>query len=353
MASFTFGSFGDIITLTQIAYKLYDAIDSNGSIAQHISVSKKDLQTFLGVCASIERAFRGGTAMSEDDVAAMRQVIDDCHECINSFQKYLDKFNDRRQRVRLVRRVQFSLFKKDKITQFETRMRHHGDMLGLMQAKYCSQDLKAHITNSLEPWDQKPMRFQDALGRRYPVPLEVCNTFDGFLSFLEFAFKSDSSIHLAVQQQRFWLITPKSWDSQSWYIVQEGDWKSIARPGAQLGMSIVTLKRLKADDRYRKLIMPDTTNKLPEIEVQDKDVKEPEETESEDFDSTTKDEEASDGEVTPPIQMDEVIASLKFDEPMPPWAPYDPNTNFQLLSPMEELPSYAFVDDDDELWLGC
>ena len=57
-------------------------------------------------------------------------------------------------------------------------MRQHGDMLGLMQAKYCSQDLKAHITNSLEPWDQKPMRFQDALGRRYPVPLEVCNTFD-------------------------------------------------------------------------------------------------------------------------------------------------------------------------------
>jgi hypothetical protein len=178
MASFSFGSFGDIITLTQIAYKLCDAIDSNGSIAQHISVAKRDVETFIGVCVCIERTIRSGTAMSEGDVKILRQVIHNCHECINDFQKYLDRFNDPRYWVRVKHRVQFALFKKDKITQFETHMRHHGDMLGLIQTKYCSQDLKAHITNTLEPCDQKPMRFQDALGRRYPVPLEVCSTYE-------------------------------------------------------------------------------------------------------------------------------------------------------------------------------
>ncbi|KAF2998041.1 hypothetical protein E8E14_004291 [Neopestalotiopsis sp. 37M] len=353
MASFSFGSFGDIITLTQIAYKLCDAIDSNGSIAQHISVAKRDLETFIGVCVCIERTIRSGTAMSEGDVTILRQIIHNCHECINDFQKYLDKFNDPRYWVRVKHRVQFALFKKDKITEFETHMRHHGDMLGLIQTKYCSQDLKAHITNTLEPWDQKPMRFQDALGRRYPVPLEVCSTYEGFVSFLEFAFKSDPSIQSAVQQQQFWLITPKSWDSSSWYIVQGGDWKSIARPGAQLGMSFVTLRRLKADKRYRKLIMPDKTDKLKEIDSDDND------TIGSDF--TIKYEGADEKEVekleagvAPPIAIDEAIAKLRFDEPMPPWAPYNPDTSFELLSHMDELPC-PIADDDywDDMPMAC
>jgi hypothetical protein len=150
------------------------------------------------------------------------------------------------------------------------------------------------------------------------------------VSFLEFAFKSDPSIQSAVQQQQFWLITPKSWDSSSWYIVQGGDWKSIARPGAQLGMSFVTLRRLKADKRYRKLIMPDKTDKLKEIDSDDND------TIGSDF--TIKYEGADEKEVekleagvAPPVAIDEAIASLRFDKPMPPWAPYNPETSFELL----------------------
>jgi hypothetical protein len=39
--------------------------------------------------------------------------------------------------------------------------------------------ITSHIDMALsEPWDQKPIRFQDAIGRRYPVPLEVCGTFE-------------------------------------------------------------------------------------------------------------------------------------------------------------------------------
>ena len=29
-----------------------------------------------------------------------------------------------------------------------------------------------------EPWDQKPIYFQDAVGRRYPVPLEAVRNFN-------------------------------------------------------------------------------------------------------------------------------------------------------------------------------
>lgn len=42
-----------------------------------------------------------------------------------------------------------------------------------------TKQLKLHMDNTFqEPWDQKPIRFQDAIGRRYPVPLEICGTFE-------------------------------------------------------------------------------------------------------------------------------------------------------------------------------
>jgi hypothetical protein len=52
--------------------------------------------------------------------------------------------------------------------------------VGLGQRMQTSTALiTSHIDMALsEPWDQKPIRFQDAIGRRYPVPLEVCGTFE-------------------------------------------------------------------------------------------------------------------------------------------------------------------------------
>jgi hypothetical protein len=42
-----------------------------------------------------------------------------------------------------------------------------------------TEGIKLHISEALsEPWDQKPIYFQDAIGRRYPVPLEAAGDFD-------------------------------------------------------------------------------------------------------------------------------------------------------------------------------
>ncbi|KAI0141926.1 hypothetical protein BJ166DRAFT_597302 [Pestalotiopsis sp. NC0098] len=346
MASFTFGSFGDIITLTQIAYKVYDAIDSNGDIAKRVKVSQQDRETFLNVCASIERTLKVGGPMSEDDAAVLKRVVTECHEFLAEFEKYLETFNESRQIVRVARRVQSSLFKKDKSSHFQDRMRHHSTMLGLVlgpiQAKYCSQDLKTHITRSLEPWDQKPMQLQDALGRRYPVPLEVCSSFDGLLNFLQFAFKSKPSIHLAVKQQQFWLITPTGWDSQSWYIVQEDDWKSVARPGTRLGMSFYSRHQGGKSGRLRKLSMPGKINEVPQAEIKHDEIRPcPSVTSNKDVTDTTTPRSSSPREEA----MDEFIASVKFNAPLPPWASYNPETRFQLLSPLKELPSPAPMND--------
>jgi hypothetical protein len=44
-----------------------------------------------------------------------------------------------------------------------------------------TEEVKLHVDRSIgEPWDQKPLRFVDAIGRRYPVPLELCQRFEVF-----------------------------------------------------------------------------------------------------------------------------------------------------------------------------
>ena len=48
-----------------------------------------------------------------------------------------------------------------------------------LQLQKNSQDIKQEISRVIDdPWDQKPIRFQDAVGRKYPMPLEVCATYD-------------------------------------------------------------------------------------------------------------------------------------------------------------------------------
>ena len=47
-----------------------------------------------------------------------------------------------------------------------------------MEIRRGMEEVKLQISPAIdEPWDQKPIRFQDAIGRRFPVPLEVCRTF--------------------------------------------------------------------------------------------------------------------------------------------------------------------------------
>ncbi len=42
-----------------------------------------------------------------------------------------------------------------------------------------AQGLQLHVTSSLSwSYDQQPIKFQDALGQRYPVPVELCRDFE-------------------------------------------------------------------------------------------------------------------------------------------------------------------------------
>ncbi|KAJ0423009.1 hypothetical protein BJY00DRAFT_63191 [Aspergillus carlsbadensis] len=98
--------------------------------------------------------------------------------------------------------------------------------------------VRSHIERSLpEPWDQRPVGFQDAIGRRYPIPLEVCGTFEGFIDVLQHAFRGDQ-IQSAIRRGSIWLFTPVRGKPKTWNIIAGENWASTMRPGMQLGMSI-------------------------------------------------------------------------------------------------------------------
>lgn len=179
MAALSSGSLGNVFTLVQIVTQAIAAIDSSKGIARDLEVSKRELQSFVAICTSIDRYLNSGVPIHHDDMAAFETTMHSCRECLGSFTKYLGRFNDRRRIVRFARRLEFGLSHKEKIRGFESRMRSFVAMLSIIQTRYCSQELTMHVSRSLdEPWDQRPMRFQDAIGRRYPVPLEVCSTFE-------------------------------------------------------------------------------------------------------------------------------------------------------------------------------
>lgn len=59
-----------------------------------------------------------------------------------------------------------------------------------LQISEATDQLKVEISRGIEqPWDNKPLRFQDALGRRYPIPIEICGSFEvSTLSYIVLPF---------------------------------------------------------------------------------------------------------------------------------------------------------------------
>lgn len=56
---------------------------------------------------------------------------------------------------------------------------HRGSKNLELQISEATDQIKVEISRGIEqPWDNKPLRFQDALGRRYPIPIEICGSFE-------------------------------------------------------------------------------------------------------------------------------------------------------------------------------
>ncbi len=174
----------------------------------------------------------------------------------------------------------------------------------------------------------------------YDLGITLAHSCQGFMNFLQYAFRTDARLSSAIQQQQFWMMTPACSDSRSLYIVQESDWASIAKPGTRLGMSFLAQHENESsvhlgDQQSHQGEMISTSSVLVDGTADTGDK------ESVALACTPK---MSSNSLSPAIPVSDdglnpgvaetfwgEVGNLKFDEPMPRWTTYDPQTMFKLL----------------------
>ncbi|KUM56572.1 hypothetical protein ACN42_g10641 [Penicillium freii] len=262
--AFGFGV-GDFVAVASLLWKISQALSETSEDSKLYREFQLELSAFQGVVVQFQQAMPNGPILSKDQVTKTRNVVAQIERLINDFNRHMDKFKKNtsptekdgtRKLVNLRKRVTWSFFGKKPIQQFREALRGYTAVLTLimhslnsqamqdlqqqvrdgthclnLQVQTGTEQLKLHMDTLQDPWDQKPIRFQDAIGRRYPVPLE------GFQDFLHHAFK-DSPISKAVQQQSIWLFSPVAGETKTWNLIATGDWQANVYPGMQLSMSV-------------------------------------------------------------------------------------------------------------------
>ncbi|OQE08259.1 hypothetical protein PENVUL_c010G06890, partial [Penicillium vulpinum] len=263
--SFGFGV-GDFVAVASLVWKISQALSDVSEDSKLYRELQLELSAFQGVFIQFQQAIVDGVVLPQDQVTRVKTILAQIERQTKNFNNHIEKFKDlakstekdrAKKFVVFKKRVSWSLYGKKPIQQFREALRGYTAILTLTMHTLNSRamqglqhemhngakQLKLHIDNTFqEPWDQKPIRFQDAIGRRYPVPLEICGTFEGFSDFLQHAFKNDPILK-AIQQQSIWLFSPVPTESKTWILITTEDWESGLYPGMQLSMSIFDGRR--------------------------------------------------------------------------------------------------------------
>ncbi|KAI1275893.1 hypothetical protein F5Y07DRAFT_399950 [Xylaria sp. FL0933] len=310
-------SAGDFIAVIGLVFKICEALDNaSGSFAEFRDV-RQQLKSFGHVIEGIQKAGVDGT-ISSANAALLPEILLSCTKALNDFQSFLSTYKGMRS---ITKKISWVTLGKSKLEGFRSRINENMMLLSLIQQdiqrnalnnmkaelvqvnkdvsqeiQWTAQNLQMHVTSSLSwSYDQQPIKFQDALGRRYPIPLELCNNFQSLIEFLEFSFKNSPLLPL-VKNRDLWLFTPGGEQVAWWYLLQESDWAKFARPGMRLGMSFNPFSNTELDCQRGLSEGPYTL-------CQDH--------------STPK------------------WSNVRFVKPLPPNSPYDPDTEFRFLTPLE------------------
>ncbi|KAI0429140.1 hypothetical protein F5Y09DRAFT_268839 [Xylaria sp. FL1042] len=325
-------SVGDFLAVISLVFKICQALDNaSGSVAEFRDV-KQQLKSFGHVVDGLQKAGVDPSTISSENAALLPEILQSCTEALNDFQSFLSSYNGMRT---VVKKVSWVTLGKSKLEGFRSRIHANMMLLSLIQQdiqrntlnnvkaelvqvkndvsqeiRGTAQSLQLHVTSSLSwSYDQRPIKFQDALGRRYPVPLELCHDFQSLIEFLEFSFKNSPLLPL-VTNRDLWLFTPGGEQVAWWYLLQEADWANFARPGMKLGMSFKPL----GIDSACQCGFPNGASK------------------------------PCDGSCNPPD------SNVRFVKPLPPNSPYDPNTEFRFLTrPQRCLGTTSSILDEGEL----
>ncbi|KAI1101452.1 hypothetical protein F4804DRAFT_9849 [Jackrogersella minutella] len=269
-------SVGDCIAIIGVIIKGFNAFKGSSETVKEFESLKGDL---LAMKLTLERLSHSySNSNSPANLHEIDSIISRCRDVLTELTLLTEKYAPTKSRTKTgYRRLTWTFWGKKEAEPF--RLRIHGlstlltvaqvevnrqaiermkedaqrqtDALSL-QLEQSRQDVKLCLSATIqEPWDHKPLEFQDAIGRKFPIPLEACQTFEDFCDILHFSFKRVSHDLPFIINRDFWLFTPATDGSPWWYLVHENDWKHIARSGTRLGMSFFELDPAPGGFRLR------------------------------------------------------------------------------------------------------
>ncbi|KAK3302777.1 uncharacterized protein B0T15DRAFT_314824 [Chaetomium strumarium] len=257
-------SVGDCIAIIGVIVKCVDAVCGSSDDAKALEGLKGDLAHMRESLEELLSPSSAWCSASHATLGRLNSTIDRCRDALRELATLTEKYGPRKSRfATFYSQITWAISGKTKVAPIQCRIQNLTAALLLIQGDIIRQtiddlgasgergnrrlarqlhqskeEVKYHIYAAIdEPWDQKPIRFQDAMGRRFPVPLEICRRFSDFLEFLAFSFKGHDLLPF-VAHKNIWLFTPSENGSRWWYLIHEGDWAAAARPGVKLGMSI-------------------------------------------------------------------------------------------------------------------
>lgn len=230
MSTPVFGfSVGDFVTVATLIWKLCKALSDASEDSKVFRDVQVELFAFNGVVVQLQQSIRNVIALPEGEWLVVKRTLQQTKATVEEFGRHISTFkadpSDSEGTQAIVnwkKRVLWSFTGGKKIKSFRESMQSYSAILTLtlqsfnkfvlyphrqrvMQSKSCfslavqnldqrltteardlslqlqrnTDDIRSQVNRVIEePWDQKPIRFQDAIGRRYPLPLEVCRTLE-------------------------------------------------------------------------------------------------------------------------------------------------------------------------------
>ncbi|KAH8706170.1 hypothetical protein BGZ61DRAFT_449504 [Ilyonectria robusta] len=258
-------SVGDCIAIIGVVIKGYGALSGTSDDAKELGRLTDDLLRLQEILKQLPKQDSFQASNQNAGTKELDEAIRHCQETLSELASVVKEYEPTNSRAkRYYRRLAWTFAGKEKTQPLQKRIQSLTANVLLLQnglQRQAIEDLKAGIQQQMtglssqmqtvneevklsiyaaidEPPDQMPIKFRDATGEKYRVPLNLYQNFEDFCEFLGFVFRKNDLLLPFVARKDFWLFTPAVNGSPWWYLIHESDWAQAARPGSQLGMSL-------------------------------------------------------------------------------------------------------------------
>ncbi|EIM82301.1 uncharacterized protein STEHIDRAFT_160850 [Stereum hirsutum FP-91666 SS1] len=282
--AFTFGSFGDILSIVQLGYKVRTLLSESKGATEEYQQLLSELDTSLRTLHLVHGALfaKDAASLPPDVVKAIRQsvsnswiIIFDIYSKIARFRDKLKKGGSGSMMRASWQKIGWGLFKQDELVESRRRLSEQSSviktLLGLSSSiivtRVENQVLASHAEileisrcvkgipkvlgysweGGLNP-ESRPISLLDMLGQSIRLPLELCRTWSDFDAFLRFYFRQRAGRQLV--ERGDYDLSSQTDDT----LIPPAEWTIL--PGSAINMNGLIRRRLLSQATEKTAICP-------------------------------------------------------------------------------------------------